>query len=49
MSKVGVLFLALVACACPNKKTGPAGTGSGVPDVPPGSDPCAALPCTCTV
>lgn len=48
MSKVGVLFLALVACACPNKatkKTGEAGTGSGtgVVEVPPGSDPCAAI------
>jgi hypothetical protein len=43
MSKVGVLFLALVACACPNKKTGGSGSGSGVVDVPTGSDPCAAV------
>lgn len=49
MKKVGVVFLALVACACPNKKTGGTGTGSGtgsgsgVVEIPPGSDPCAAM------
>ncbi len=45
MSKVGVLFLALAACACPNKKTGGtgAGTGSGVVEVPPSGDACAAV------
>lgn len=43
MTKVGVMFLALVACACPNKKTPGTGTGSGVVEVPPAGDACAAM------
>ncbi len=43
MSKALVLFLALVACACPNGKTTATGQGSGSVDLPPGSDPCAAV------
>jgi hypothetical protein len=39
------VFLALVACACPNKKTGGAGagTGSGVVEVPPTTDACGQV------
>ncbi len=44
MKKVGVVFLALVACACPNKKTGGTGTGSGSGvEVPPTGDVCMAM------
>lgn len=42
MTKWVVLAIALVACACPNKKTGGAGTGSNV-EVPPSGDACAAM------
>ncbi|MFN0253225.1 MAG: hypothetical protein ACKV2T_40510 [Kofleriaceae bacterium] len=41
------VFLALVACACPNKKTGGTGagtgSGSGVAEVPPSGDACAQV------
>jgi len=43
MTKVGVMVAALVACACPNKKTTGAGSGSGVVEVPPNGDVCAAM------
>ncbi len=43
MKKAGLLFLALAACACPNKKAGGTGTGSGVVEVPPNGDACAAV------
>jgi hypothetical protein len=42
MTRLGVAFLALVACACPNKKTGGTGTGSNV-EVPVTGDACAAV------
>lgn len=42
MTKVGIALVALVACACPNKKTGGAGGGSNG-EVPPSGDACAAV------
>lgn len=43
MTRAGLVFLAFAACACPNKKAGGTGTGSGSNVVPPTGDACAAL------